>query len=80
MLMIKPTKKGRLEMIKERRGVSTKVFMEMVTANRRGPHYVVASETPKVLKVSRFEVDGKPATLTITEPPKNLNGIAKLID
>ena len=69
----------------ERRGVSTKVFKEMVAANRRGPHYIVASktseiETPKVLKVSRFEVDGKPATLTITEPPKNLKGIAKLID
>jgi len=74
----------------ERRGVSTKVFKEMVAANRRGPHYVVAPktpkvetpkvETPKVLEVSRFEVDGKPATLTITEPPKNLKGIAKLID
>ena len=69
----------------ERRGVSTKVFKEMVAANRRGPRYVVApktpkTETPKVLSVHHFEVDGKPVTLQITEPPKNLNGIAKVID
>ena len=34
----------------------------------------------KVIEVHHFEMDGKPASLTITEPPKNVADLATVIE
>ena len=34
----------------------------------------------KVIEVHHFEMDGKPASLTITEPPKNVANLATVIE
>jgi len=37
-------------------------------------------EKLKVIEVHHFEMDGKPASLTITEPPKNVADLARVVD
>ena len=37
-------------------------------------------EELKVIEVHHFEMDGKPVSLTITEPPKNVADLATVIE
>tara|TARA_Y100000401_G_C8224111_1_gene174803 strand:+ start:124 stop:291 length:168 start_codon:yes stop_codon:yes gene_type:complete len=37
-------------------------------------------EELEVIEVRHFEVDGKPASLTVTKPPKNVADLATVIE
>ena len=37
-------------------------------------------EELEVIEVHHFEVDGKPASLTVTKPPKNVADLAIVVD